>query len=89
MVTPNCNIYALKNGEITLEREKGTVFSVFSMTDSASGLSIKNAKYELQNASVSNRFPLGVSNEFVGGKSVISIKDGVILIFEFLSPDFK
>ena len=89
MVTPDCNIYALKNDEITLEKEKGTVFSVFSMTDSASGLTIRNAKYELENASVSNRFPLGVSNEFIGGKATISIESGVILIFEYLSSDFK
>ena len=89
MVTPDCNIYALMDGEITLKQEKGTVFSVFCMTDSANGLTINNAKYELENASVSNRFPLGVSNEFTGENAFISIKNGVILIFEYLSPDFK
>ena len=89
MVTPDCNIHALSNGEIRLRREKGTVFSVFSMTDSACGLTIRNAKYALENASVSNRFPLGVSNEFSNEEAVVSIKEGVILIFEYLSPDFK
>lgn len=89
MICPECNIYALKDGIITLSREKGTVFSVFSLSDNCRGVSIKNAKYEIENESLSNRFPLGVSNEFTGGNTEISVKDGVILIFEYLSPAYK
>lgn len=89
MVCPECNIYALKDGEIVLSRTEGTVFSVFSLSDKCRGVSIKNAKYEIENESLSNRFPLGVSNEFTGGNTEISVKDGVILIFEYLSPAYK
>ena len=62
MVTPGCNIYALKDGEIELSRESGTVFSVFSPSDTCESVTIRNAKYVLDSASLSNRFPLGVSN---------------------------
>lgn len=89
MVCPECNIYALKDGDIVLSRTKGTVFSVFSLSDNCRGVSIKNAKYEIENESLSSRFPLGVSNEFTGGNTEISVKDGVILIFEYLSPAYK
>ncbi len=89
MVCPECNIHALKDGEITIERERGTVFSVFSLSDACKGVTIKNAKYEIDNASLSNRFPLGVSNEFLDGEVVISVRTGVLLIFEYLSPDYK
>lgn len=89
MVCPECNIYALKDGEIVLSRAEGTVFSVFSLSDKCRGVSIKNAKYEIENEVLSSRFPLGVSNEFIGGSAVISVKDGVMLIFEYLSPNYK
>jgi len=89
MVCPECNIYALKDGVIGLSEKEGTVFSVFALSDACEGISIRNAKYELENASLSNRFPLGVSNEFASGKCVISVQKGVLLIFEYLSPDYK
>lgn len=89
MVCPECNIYALKNGEISLSKEKGTVFSVFSLSDACEGVSIKHAKYEIENEALSNRFPLGVSNEFSGGRTHISVKSGVLLIFEYLTADYK
>lgn len=87
MVCPNFNVHALSKGEITLNREKGTVFSVFSASDRSGGLSIENAKYTLNRASIDNRFPLGVSNEFLGKEVRISVGEGVILIFEYLSPE--
>jgi len=89
MVCPECNIYALKNGEIVLSKDRGTVFSVFSLSDKCLGVTIKNAKYEIENESLSSRFPLGVSNEFLDESAKISVKEGVLLIFEYLSPDYK
>lgn len=89
MVCPENNVYVLTKGEITLKQEKGTVFSVFSLTDTSENVTIKNAKYNLDGASISSRFPLGVSNEFMDENVVISVGEGVILIFEYLSPDYK
>lgn len=89
MVCPECNIHAIKDSEIALTQEKGTVFSVFSLSDACEGVTIKNAKYEIGNMSLSNRFPLGVSNEFKGETVQISVKKGALLIFEYLSPDYK
>ena len=87
MVCPKFNVYALCEGEIGLCKDPKTVFSVFSLSDSCTGVSITNAKYEIENADLSNRFPLGVSNEFIGKTCTISIKKGVLLIFEYLSPE--
>ncbi len=56
-------------------------FSVFSLTPKTTGLSIKDAKYELTNHTLTNDFPLGVSNEFSDNKNaVISMDDGILLI---------
>ena len=89
MICPECNIHALKDTSLVLSKARGTVFSVFALSDSCEGVSIKNAKYEVDNVSLSNRFPLGVSNEFVDGCAEISVKSGVLLVFEYLSPSYK
>lgn len=50
------------------------------MTDKSIGVDIKGLKYELENAELTNHFPVGVSNEFTGSKSSISVSDGTLLI---------
>ena len=54
--------------------------SVFSLTNQAKGVFLKGLKYELTNATLTNDFPIGVSNEFAGTKSSIEVKDGTLLI---------
>ncbi len=54
--------------------------SVFSLTDSCEGVSLKGLKYELKNATLTNRFPLGVSNEFLGKEAEVTIEKGIALL---------
>lgn len=57
--------------------------SVFSFGGEASGVSIAGADYELQNATLSPAFPVGVSNcNTLGGKVTVSVKSGNLLIFK-------
>ena len=73
-------IEALHNGtKFFNENEKGYV-SVFSGVGDAKGVSIKNLKYELCNVTLPCTGTLGVSNEFIGKKSSIEVKDGTLLI---------
>lgn len=53
--------------------------SVFSHSDHCR-VSLKGLKYELENAELTNRFPLGVSNEFVGKEASICIESGVAVL---------
>lgn len=65
---------------------KGYV-SVFSHTDECTGVYIEGLKYPLENAVLKNTFPLGVSNEFTGVKSKITIGQGTaIVIFSTVKP---
>lgn len=54
--------------------------SVFSISDKSTGVSLKHLKYELTDAELTNSFPLGVSNEFIGEPGRISVKDGALLV---------
>lgn len=73
-------IFGLYNGAITFDKGANGRISVFSFKDKAEGVFEKGLLYELKNATLQNNIPLGVSNEFIGEKSEISVKNGVLLI---------
>ncbi len=73
-------ITAINNGSITLSKDLEGYVSVFCFGKDAEGISIKNLKYELENATLTADFPLGVSNEFIGKEATVSVKNGTLLI---------
>lgn len=73
-------ITALHNGTMRFsDKEEGYV-SVFSFDGNAAGVSVKNLKYELDNAALPCTGTLGVSNEFISKPSEISVKNGTLII---------
>jgi len=64
-------------------QENGMI-AVFSAGDMARGVTLKGLKYELENAIISNDFPIGVSNEFIGKDVTIEVKKGSLLIIRYL-----
>jgi thiamine pyrophosphokinase len=59
----------------------GAKFSVFSYAERSSGVCIQNAKYELEDAVLTQSYPIGVRNEFVNKENVtISVHFGRLLI---------
>ena len=57
--------------------------SVFAYTDQCCDVTLKGLKYELDRAELTNRFPLGVSNEFTGQNAVITVGRGIaILVYD-------
>lgn len=55
--------------------------SVFAVTDEAFGVSETGMEYALENATLSNRVPIGLSNELIGKPACISVERGTILVF--------
>ena len=56
-------------------------FSLLNITGKANGITIKNAKYELENGSISADYQYGVSNEITPGKvAEVSVSDGELLL---------
>ena len=54
--------------------------SVFSHSDKSSGVTLTGLKYALDHADVTNHFPVGISNEFTGVQSTITVEKGTLLI---------
>jgi len=73
-------ITGVSNGTISFSEEKKGVVSVFSHSDVSLGVTIEGLKYEVHDISLANTFALGVSNEFVGKKSVVKVTDGTLII---------
>lgn len=58
-------------------------FSVLSVGGKALGISEKNAKYTLENASISSEYQYGISNEVLPGKTAeISVTSGRLLLIK-------
>ncbi len=76
----NTKITAICNGSISFPNEYEGYVSVFAYSDECTGVYIKGLKYTLENATLTNSFPLGVSNEFIGCESEITIGHGTAVI---------
>lgn len=66
-----------------LVEDKYSFFSLLNITGVAKGITIKNAKYYLDNAEITCDYQYGVSNEVIPGKTAeISISDGKLLLIK-------
>ena len=75
------NIFTvIRNDIITFESSSAGFVSVFSLSDVSKGVWEKGLKYTLENAELTNTFPLGVSNEFIGEEASVSVEDGTLLL---------
>ena len=70
----------IKDGAQTFPAHMAGIVSVFCMGRDCSGVTLQNLKYTLQDGTLSAGFPLGVSNHFISKESVISVKDGSLLV---------
>lgn len=73
-------ITAITSGTLRFDSAYNGYISVFAHSDKCTGVCLRGLKYPLENAELSNLFPLGVSNEFLGVESEIVIGSGTAII---------
>jgi len=85
---PNHTIRVLAGeGNITIGNtaktdEKRNYISIFAHTEECKGVTLKGVFYPLEDAVLTNTFPLGVSNEIVDDEAFIGVKEGILIIIE-------
>ena len=70
---------AVSDGAIAVPARPGTL-SVFALSDTCRGVTIRGAKYAVEDAELTNAFPLGVSNQFAAERAEISVREGTLLV---------
>ena len=70
----------IQNETVSFQKEMEGYLSLFSMENCAEGVDISGMKYPLENAVLTNEFPIGIDNEFIGQPASISVKQGTLLV---------
>lgn len=69
----------LQNESVQFQKSLEGYLSLFSLGKVAKGVTIKGMKYPLNDYTLTNDFPIGISNEFIGEPATISVEDGELV----------
>ena len=72
-------ILVLQNEVIHLNKNLEGYLSLFALGKNAKGVTIQGMKYPLENYTLTNDFPIGISNEFIGDEAMISVEEGELV----------
>lgn len=79
MADDESELMFLSDGEAEIPFSPNRSLSLLSLTDLCEDVCIHGAKYELDHATLTNKFPMGISNEW-RGKVHLSVGKGVLLV---------
>lgn len=72
-------ILVLQNEAVHFRKELEGNMSLFALTKEAKGVTIRGMKYPMENGVITNDFPIGISNEFLGEEAEVSVEDGELV----------
>ncbi|MEL7609404.1 MAG: thiamine diphosphokinase [Bacillota bacterium] len=79
-------VTALTDGELRFDKDKRGIVSIFCLGESAFGVTLEGLRYPLDEATLTNDMPLGVSNAFTGEKSRVAVRKGTLAVLWYESP---
>lgn len=80
LMDADCMIFLMQDETVSFRRELSGYLSLFAVGGTAEHVDIAGMKYELKDATVTDAFPIGIDNEFIGREACISVKGGTALI---------
>lgn len=82
LVGEGCVLTALRGGEsLSFDKRYRGDFSVFCLGEDAAGVTERGLNYALEDAPLTARFPLGVSNSFTGERAFVSVERGMLIVY--------
>ena len=70
----------IKSETLTFPASREGILSLFCLGADARGVTLKGLKYNIENATLTAGFPLGVSNHFVGEPATVSVTEGSLTV---------
>ena len=71
-------------GEMILPKKEGFSLSLYSISDKCSNVSIRGSAYDVSDITMTNTFPIGLSNYWKEDKVKVTMSDGIMLVVESL-----
>lgn len=81
LVDNNNTVTAITDSQICFRSGLSGDISVFSFESESHGVTEKGLLYSLENATIRNCDIVGVSNSFTGTESIVSVKNGTLIIY--------
>ena len=75
-------VTVLAPGEYSIPHIPGRHLSLLAYTPEVRGVTLRGTEWELTNATLTNRYPLGVSNEITAGSASLSFTDGALVLVQ-------
>lgn len=72
-------ILVIVNETVHFQRSLEGTLSLFSLEKETRGVTLRNMKYPLEDAVITNDYPVGISNEFTGKEAEIIVEDGALV----------
>lgn len=72
-------IFIIQNETVHFSANTTGLFSLFALQKAVTGVTIRGMKYPLADAALTDEYPIGISNEFLGEPAEVCIKDGTAL----------
>ena len=69
----------IQNEAVHFQKSLEGYMSLFSLGKEAKGVTIRGMKYPLEGYTLTNDYPIGISNEFIGEESTIEVEDGELV----------
>ncbi len=80
LIGKNSVMTTIFNSDIEFSESHSGNLGVFAQGNDAKNVTISGLKYEADNITIKTDTPIGVSNEFVGERASVEVKNGALLI---------
>lgn len=70
----------IENESVSFRKEMEGYLSIFSLGKEAKGVTLRGLKYTLENYTMTNDFPIGISNEFINETAEVCVENGQLVL---------
>ncbi len=72
-------LFLIQNESIKFTPKSSGLFSLFALQKQVTGVTIRGMKYPLDQAVLTDVYPIGISNEFIGEEAEVTVEEGTLL----------